>query len=84
MILSSIVLPANVIDRSGSKWLLYGKSHFLTKLQKLWADSAYNRSDFIKTTKEKTSCTIELVKKEVNIKEFKLLPKRWIIERTFA
>jgi hypothetical protein len=33
MILSSIVLPANIGDREGAKWLLYGKNYFLPALK---------------------------------------------------
>ena len=84
MILSSIILPANIGDREGAKWLLYGKQYSLPALRKIWADGSYTGKDFIDLIKKKTGVVIEVIEKRRGIREFSLLPKRWIVERTFA
>lgn len=83
MILSSIVLPANVQDRKGAEFVLYGKQYFLPKLQRIYADGAYAGKEFIENIYNKTKWTIVPVKRN-ELHTFKVLPKRWIVERTFA
>jgi len=53
MILSSIVVPANIGDREGAKCLLYGKQYFLPALTKICAEGGCGE-DFINLIKERT------------------------------
>jgi len=83
LILSLIVLPADIQDREGAKYTLYGKEYFLPELETIYADGCYCGDDFIKTIRNKTGWNITPVKRTVK-NAFVPLPKRWIVERTFA
>ena len=52
-------------------------------LKKIWADGAYKGEEFIKWVKEQFDCVLEVVKKKKG-KGFQVLPRRWIVERTFC
>ncbi len=53
------------------------------RLTLIWADGGY-AAQLIEWTKKRLRCTLEIVKRSDDVKGFAILPKRWIIERTFA
>jgi len=83
LILSSIVLPANVQDRQGALHLLSGKKHFLPKLTQIYADGGYEGREFAKEVKQAIGAQVTVIKR-LSCQGFVPLPKRWIVERTFA
>lgn len=74
---------ASVQDRDGAKLLLEGiqLNHPLLKL--IWADGGY-RGQLITWVKELTGIELEIVKRSDDLHSFVLLPKRWVVERTFG
>ena len=48
----------------------------------IWADGGY-RGLFVKWAKQQFDRIIEIVKRS-DLHNFKILPKRWIVERTFG
>ena len=56
----------------------------VSTLKIIWADSAYRGKKFIQWGKQQFDCDFEVVEKKKTDKGFKVLPKRWIVERTFA
>ena len=83
MILSLIVLPANIQDRAAAKYVLYGKQYFLPQLHTIYADGGYNSKQLTQDIYDKTGWHLVCVKRTVKNK-FVPLPKRWIARRTFA
>jgi len=76
------VLPADVQDRDGAKPLLEKVRGRLPRLKVIWADGAYTAvADWVKTT---CQCVLTTILKPLNIHKFVILPKRWIVERTFG
>jgi putative transposase len=60
--------------------------HHFSRLRLLWADQAY-RGDlgaWLWGLRPWRKVCLEIVKRPEGIKGFLLLPKRWIVERTFA
>ena len=55
------------------------KSH----LRKLWADGGY-AGQLIAWVHEHLDAVLEIVERDPNQKGFKLLPRRWVVERTLA
>jgi putative transposase len=56
-----------------------------TRLEKIWADGKYNNhqlNDWLKRTK--VGYKIEVVKRPEGSKGYVKLPRRWVVERTFA
>jgi transposase len=81
----AIVHAANIQDRDGGELLmatLFGLYPFLIKL---YADGGYQGPEFRRAlAKILKSVNIEIVKRSDQAKGFVVLPKRWIVERTFA
>jgi putative transposase len=87
LILAVVVHPANVQDYDGAVQVLglLGrlKDHFC-RLKVIFADSAYGRNDLPQSVKETFGWVLQTVLRPVDVKGFVVLPKRWIVERTFG
>jgi len=77
------VHAGNIQDRDGAKELINRVKHTLTKLELIWADGGY-RGKLISWVKETTGWALEIIKRNDDVKGFEVLPKRWIVERTFG
>jgi putative transposase len=86
LLMGVLVHPANVAEKTGAKELLFGirAQQGCSALQLLWADSAYNGEPFRQWVLERCGWKVEVVNKLLGQSSFVVLPKRWIIERTFA
>jgi putative transposase len=87
LILLAMVTPADVQDQDGAKSLLEPALKALRRLQVIWADSKYGVHwllDWIKGQRPYGKLHLEVVSKPPEQKGFKVLPKRWIGERTFG
>jgi putative transposase len=78
------VHAANIQDRDGAK-LVLNKLSADTKrhLEKLWADGGY-RGKLVTWVRKHLNTVLEIVKRDPHTKGFVVLPKRWVVERTFA
>ena len=83
-LLEVVVHAANIQDRDGAK-LVLAKLSQTTKdhLRKLWADGAYAGS-LLDWVCEHLEAVLEIVNRDPSQPGFSVLPKRWIVERTFA
>lgn len=52
-------------------------------LRKIWADGGY-RGQWVGWVKKQGNCELEIVEKPADQKGFSILPRRWVVERTFA
>lgn len=77
------MLPADIQDRKGTEYVLYGKQTFLPKLQTIYADGSYSGKAFHERIYVSTGFQIIPVKRTIK-NAFVPLPQRWIVERTFA
>jgi len=82
LIWALLVLPADVQDRDAAKPLLKRMRGQLPRLRVIWADGAYAAV----ATWVQSCChwLLTTILKPVNLHRFVVLPKRWIVERTFA
>jgi putative transposase len=53
------------------------------RLRKVWADGGY-AGKLVEWVKEKIGCILEIVKRPDKQQGFQVLPRRWIVERTFG
>lgn len=83
--MQAIVHAADVQDRDGGVVLmasLFGLHPFLLKL---YADGGYQGPEFRHALKKILArVNVEIVKRSDQARRFVVLPKRWIVERTFA
>jgi putative transposase len=77
-----VVLPADVQDRDGAKVLLQQAQARLPRLRVIWADGAYAAvADWVQQT---LGWVLTTILRPAGAKGYVPLPKRWIVERTFA
>ena len=80
-----IVHPADIQDRDGRVLLLSTLFGLFPFLKKLFADGGYQGPQFEQAVaKILPELQVEIVKRSDQAKGFKILPKRWVVERTFA
>ena len=83
-LLKVLVHPANITDREGARVLLQILPKMLRKRLKLiWADQGY-RGKLVEWCREYLQTVFEIVSRPEGVKGFILLPRRWVVERTFA
>ena len=58
--------------------------HSFPWLELLWADSGYNAHQVDAAVAKVPSLRIEIVTRSDDMKGFVLLPRRWVVERTFS
>ena len=77
------VTTANVTDRVGAIKMFTDKKENFTSLKNILADGGYTGEKFKIAVKDILECPVETVKKN-ELHTFKVIPKRWIVERSFA
>jgi putative transposase len=83
LVLVVVVHPANVQDRDGAKLVLERAKDKYPRLALIWADGGYAGQliDWVKTT---CQWALQIVKRSDDAQGFVVLPRRWVVERTFA
>lgn len=86
LILAVVVHGAQIQDRDGAKLLLERANAdpaLLARLKKVWADGGYQGEleDWVATHYK---YALEIVKRPKGTVGFKVLPRRWVVERTLA
>jgi putative transposase len=84
LLMKVLVTEANVTDRDGANWLLTTLGRRFPRLKKVWVDGNYSGIDFAADIKNETGIDLEVVEREEGQVGFKLLPRRWVVERTFS
>ncbi len=79
------VHPANIQDRDGAVPLLLALQAHQETVRTVFADSAYG-GDKLATALKEANCpiTVEVIKKAKDGKGFVVIPRRWVVERTFG
>ncbi len=83
LILAIAVHAAEVQDREGAKLVLAKLTGRFPRLALIWADGGYSGKLLVWALMT-GGWVIEIVKKPKGEPTFTVLPKRWIVERTFA
>ena len=78
-----VVHSAAIQDRDGAKLVLAGLPTRFPSLKRIWADGGY-RGQLIDWVKDKCHCVLEIIKRNDDVRGFKVLPRRWVVERTFG
>lgn len=88
LLLCVAVVSAKVSEVAGAKHLCQMTQntrcikHLVAKISLIWVDGGYqNVGEWVKVI---VSWTWEIIKRTDDLSGFKLLPRRWVVERTFA
>ena len=83
LLLAVVVHSADIQDRDGAKLVIKKLIGRFPRLQLIWADAGYT-GQLVDWVKELTGWVMEIVKRPKDSHEFVVLPRRWVVERTFA
>jgi putative transposase len=86
LILLVCVHPANIQDRDGARLLLATLRERFGWLRCIWADGGYAGTliAWVRGLRPHRGTRLEIVQHQRKLSHFAVLPKRWIVERTFA
>ena len=77
------VTTADVTDRNGAIELLKINKNNLTDVKNVMADFGYAGENFAREVHKIIGSKVEIVKRN-DVHKFSVIPKRWVVERTFA
>ena len=84
LLLRVVVHPANVQDAAGAKLVLaeVAAPEAFPRLRHLWVDGAYPGA--VAFAAAYAGITLEVVTRPEGAKGFVVVPRRWVVERTFG
>jgi putative transposase len=83
LILAVVVHAASVQDRDGAKLVFEQVRSSFSRLKLIWADGGY-AGKLVDWVESVCGWVLEIVKRSDDAKGFVVLPRRWVVERTFA
>jgi putative transposase len=86
LILAVVVHSADIQDRDGARLVLQKLTASFGWLRLIWVDGGYAGhalGQWLKALLPRRGLRLEVVKRQ-ELHRFKVLPKRWIVERTFG
>ncbi len=85
LVLGVAVTPASTTERAGAQLLLGRVLGWFTWLRILWVDGGYTGESFAQWVKSlRPKLAVEVIKRSDTTKGFKVLARRWVVERTFG
>jgi putative transposase len=83
LLLCVVVHAAHIQDRDGAKLLLGKAKGLFPQLRLLWADGGY-AGKLVAWVASVCGWVLQIVKRSDAVKGWVLLPRRWVVERTFG
>lgn len=83
LLLAVVVTAASVSDPAGARLLFARLGGVGKKLRKIWVDGTY-RGQLIRWVAQHLWFILQPVLRSDDLKGFVVLPRRWVVERTFA
>ena len=79
-----LVTEANASERLGAVVVLHEARERLSRLEVVYVDQGYSGPNFARAVRQVCgdAVSVEVIKRSA--KTFEVLPKRWIVERTFG
>lgn len=87
MVLKAVVHSASVQDRAGAKLVLAGIHLLFPLIALVWVDGGYVNvvdAQLIDWARQNENIEIVAVPRNADVKGFQVLPRRWVVERTFG
>lgn len=84
LLIAVVVTSAGVQDYHGAKPVLESVKDRCPRLKVVWADGIYEKRWLIDWVRTGCGWELAIIKRSDKDKGFKLLPKRWVVERTFS
>jgi transposase len=87
LLLHRVVHSASVQDRAGARLVLHGLHDRFPRLQLVWVDGGYVNvvdSGLIPWARNEENLDVVVVPRNAEVRGFQVLPRRWVVERTFG
>jgi len=85
LLLVVLVHKADLQERAGAKLLLHrAVTKGFARLQLIWADGGYSGTEFQAWVRKLAGWLLAVVTRPAGTKGFTILPRRWVVERTFG
>jgi putative transposase len=85
LVLGVLVTPASTPERAGAQALLAPLLGWFTWLKQLWVDGGYSGPAFAQWVRDlRPKLAVEVVRRSDDVQGFEVLPRRWVVERTFG
>lgn len=84
LVLMVVVHAASVQEQDGAKQVLQRVRGCPPRLRLIWADAGYNVQWLLEWVQAVCHGVLEIVRRPQGCKGFVLLPRRWVVERTFG
>ncbi len=79
-----VVTEANAPERLFAVVCLMEDLEELSQLELIWVDGGYTGENLARVVKQLCNARVEVIKRSDVITGFQLLPRRWVVERTFS
>lgn len=84
-LVEAVVHPADIQDRDGGPLVAKSLKHKYPWLRHLFADGGYRGQKFVSGLKKAgAGWSVQIIKRSDKAMGFEVLPRRWVVERTFA
>ena len=83
LLLAVVVTAASVSDPAGARRLFTRLGGACKKLRRIWVDGTY-RGSLVDWVSDHCGVILQAVLRTDGTKGFRVLPRRWVVERTFA
>jgi putative transposase len=84
LLLVVVVTAASLPEREGAKFVFQRLTGACKKLRLIWLDGGYRGPSLLDWVTEHCRFRLKIVLRSDDKKGFLLLPRRWVVERTFA
>jgi len=88
LLLEAVVHSAGIQDQDGAKLVLAQGKHrlggrYVRRLKLIWVDGKYG-GQLVEWVEKAYGWTLEVVRRPKDVKGWLVLPRRWVVERTFG
>ncbi|MFF5985495.1 IS5 family transposase, partial [Streptomyces olindensis] len=83
LVLAVAVTPASTTDRDAVRILLPAAKKYFRRLARIWADGGYS-GHLTDWTSQHLGVVLDIVRRSDDARGFEVLPRRWVVERSFA
>ena len=84
LLLAVVVHTADLQDRDGARLVLARLADRFPRLRLIWADGGYQGPKLGGGLARRADWVLEIVRRPTDASGFQVLPRRWVVERTFA
>ena len=84
LLIAVLVTSAGVQDYHGAKPVLERVKRHCPRLKVILTDGIYEKDWLIEWVRVECGWELQVTKRSDNVKSFQVIPKRWVVERTFG